>query len=105
MSTSSSMGIRFCVCLHITASLMPLNLYGRRLKHIDSHMGEDGYGDNKVLTMWGQALNPCTPERWCSVVRHTNKLIDDWFQKTRMVDDVPELVIHLGEDSSDEDDF
>lgn len=50
--------------------------------------------------MWENALKICTPDRWKSVVEHTEKIIDEWYQRQQILDDFPEFIINLDDDSS-----
>ena len=55
--------------------------------------------------MWNRALAECTPERWRSVVRHTEAVIDQWYARCGVINQVPDLIIHIGTDSTDSDDM
>lgn len=67
----------------------------------NKHIGEDGYGDDKVLAMWERALGKCTAEVWFANVRHTNKIIEEWYTREHVVDNIPEIIINLDDNESE----
>lgn len=72
--------------------------------YYNKHIGEDGYGNDKVLTMWERALQKVTPESWKSKIAHTEKIIEEWYNKERILDDDHghEMIIHIGNVNDDE---
>jgi transposase len=46
-------------------------IWGITKVYYKSHMGRDGYGDDKVLAMWKESLNQCTNEIWQKVINRT----------------------------------
>lgn len=75
-------------------------IWAQAKQFYDKHIGEEGYGDDKVLSMWQKSLDICTPERWASVVEHTEALIDAWFNREHIIENVPEFIIAVGNDST-----
>uniref|UniRef100_A0A6P7G776 Uncharacterized protein LOC114338511 n=1 Tax=Diabrotica virgifera virgifera TaxID=50390 RepID=A0A6P7G776_DIAVI len=51
--------------------------------YYNKSIGRDGYGDDKVLSMWRESLENCNVEVWQECVRHTEKLIEDWYIRER----------------------
>ncbi|CAH1983599.1 unnamed protein product [Acanthoscelides obtectus] len=81
-------------------------IWAQAKQYYDTHIGEEGYGADKVLGMWQKALENCTPDRWASVVTHTEGVIDAWYNRQRILDNVPEVIITInGDDSSSDEDF
>lgn len=70
-------------------------------RYYNTHIGDTGYGDEQVIEMWNEALNKCTPTIWQGKIEHTDKLIREQFEKEKIVEDVPELIINLNESDSD----
>ncbi|KAJ8983740.1 hypothetical protein NQ317_017843 [Molorchus minor] len=70
--------------------------------YYNTHIGEDGYGDDKVLLMWKKALDQVTTETWKNCVRYTNNIINEWYNKI-IVDEVQPVIINLNEESDTED--
>lgn len=71
--------------------------------YYNTHIGETGYGDEKVIEMWKEALNKCTANIWQAKIEHTDKLIREQFEKEKIVLDYPEFIINLNEADSDTD--
>ncbi|KAJ8953374.1 hypothetical protein NQ318_023491 [Aromia moschata] len=67
----------------------------------NAHIGEDGYGDDKVLAMWEKSLQNCTPEVWLGVVKHTEKVIEEWYNREHILDNIPQIIINVNDDESD----
>ncbi|KAJ8941028.1 hypothetical protein NQ318_004185 [Aromia moschata] len=67
----------------------------------NAHIGEDGYGDDKVLAMWEKSLQKCTPEVWLGVVKHTEKVIEEWYNREHILDNIPQIIINVNDDESD----
>lgn len=82
------------------------NIWGICKQHYNRHIGEKGYGREKCLDTWQQAIDAVTPDMWKRTVEHTNKIILDWWHREVKFDreDVAQLIINL-EDDSDEDDI
>lgn len=74
-------------------------------KYYDDHIGEDGYGDAKVIDMWEKALETCTPEIWNATVRHTEKIIQEWYTRDRIIEDIPQIIIQVSNESDSDTDF
>ncbi|KAJ8914403.1 hypothetical protein NQ315_017497 [Exocentrus adspersus] len=96
---------------HQVLRLPPYHCQYNQIEHVwgicknyyDHHIGENGYSNEEVLKTWNDALERVTPEIWANCVRHTDEIIlNDWKNQIRF-DEQPELHIHVGESSDDED--
>lgn len=77
-------------------------IWAHAKQYYNDHIGRDGYGDDRVLEMWKEALEQCTKDVWSNCVRHTEEKIRTWYERERILDvTVDELIIHVGNDSSD----
>lgn len=56
--------------------------------YYNKNIGRDGYGDDKVLHMWNEALEHCSTNTWENCVRHTNDLIEEWYERERYIADI-----------------
>lgn len=81
-------------------------IWAHAKSYYNKHIGRDGYGDEKVLNMWEEALGQCTAEVWENCVRHTEKLITKWYERERFLTDieVEPLIINDNEVSDSESD-
>lgn len=68
-------------------------------------MGRDGYGDEKVVQMWNEALHQVSAENWKNYVRHTEDIIKDYWTKELLFDrtKINPIIINTGEDSDTDD--
>ena len=74
-------------------------IWAHAKQYYDTNIGRDGYGDDKVIAMWTEALDQCTPEVWENCVRHTEDLIRNWYEREKILDvTVNELIINVGDD-------
>ena len=75
--------------------------------YYNKHIGRDGYGDEKVLSMWKEALDHCGNEVWENCVRHTEKLIEDWWIREQHIIniEIEPIIINTAETSESESDF
>lgn len=71
--------------------------------YYNTHIGETGYGDEKVIEMWNEALNKCTANIWQAKIEHTDKVIREQFEKEKIVEDYPEFIIKLNKADSETD--
>lgn len=69
--------------------------------YYNQHMGEDGYGNEKVEEMWQRALEKCTPEVWKAKVMHTENIIEEWMNRERLIENIPPLIIEVNNNESD----
>lgn len=69
----------------------------------NAHIGENGHKDENVLDMWRKALEKCTPEIWHAKVVHTEKLIEDWYDREVIIEEVPQMFINVSDEESSED--
>lgn len=76
-------------------------VWAKAKTYYDKNIGRDGYGDDKVLNMWKEALLTCTPNIWSNCVEHTDRVIEEWYQRDVLIEDVTEIRINLDESSSD----
>ena len=74
--------------------------------YYNKHIGRNGYGDNEVLNMCNEALEQGTAELWEKCVNHTEKLIEDWFNREQhLVNiEVEPLIINVDECSDSDSD-
>lgn len=73
-------------------------------KHINSRPSSK----DRVANLWRESITNCTPEMWQNYCRHTTKEItDDWTKNMGNLsfDDVPPVIIALGESDSESDTF
>lgn len=68
----------------------------------NKHIGAEGHCEQEVKELWRKALEKVTPEAWSKKVQHTDKIIQDWYQRERFVDDINEVVINMESDSDEE---
>ena len=64
--------------------------------------------NDAVLQLWNEALKNITAEKWKKYVKHTNKIINDVWERERLIDasDILLLIINVDEsDVSDDDDL
>ncbi|KAJ8914219.1 hypothetical protein NQ315_003582 [Exocentrus adspersus] len=63
--------------------------------------GRDGYTDDKVIVMWREALESCNEEVWYKCVRHTEKVISEWYEREKYiincVADVEPIIIDVND--------
>lgn len=78
-------------------------IWAHAKRHYDKHIGRDGYGDDKVKAMWNEALDQCTEAIWKNCVSHTEKIIQEWYEKEKILDTVPQQLIIEPNDSSSSD--
>jgi len=79
-------------------------IWAEAKSYYNKHIGEDGFGDQKVINTWEKALKKCTPEAWAAKIRHTDKIITEWYKRELIIDSVAPLIINTDEDSEDDDD-
>ncbi|XP_050292797.1 uncharacterized protein LOC126733516 [Anthonomus grandis grandis] len=65
------------------------------------HISEVGHTDENVLEMWKKAVEKFTPEVCHAKVCHTDKLIQNWYGRKVIIEEMPEPIIHLTNDESD----
>lgn len=77
------------------------NIWGITKSYYNRHIGRDGYGKDKCISLWKEALSTITPEVWENTINHTEKEIQKWWDREVGFDkdDAAELIIHLGDDS------
>ncbi|KAK4875871.1 hypothetical protein RN001_012293 [Aquatica leii] len=67
------------------------------ISYYNKHIGRDGYGDEKVISMWNEALQQYTSEVWEKCVIHTEKLIQEWYNREKLLEiTVKPLIIIVG---------
>lgn len=73
--------------------------------YFEAHIGEDGYGHNKVIEMWEKSINLVTKTQWEGYVNHTEKVMNDWWNRELALDntDVEQIFINLTNDSDSSD--
>lgn len=84
----------------------PIELvWGIAKTYYDNHIGENGYADKEVLDMWQKSLNTVTAETWKNSIKHTNSLINEWWEREKIINEVNPIIITLnaGSDSESED--
>lgn len=91
-----------CVVLRLPpyhCELNPIELIWAQIKNeVASKNTTFKLADVKVLLE--QAMNNVTPDNWSNVVRHVLKLEDKFREADMIMENIPELVIHLGSDES-----
>lgn len=86
----------------------PIELvWGITKNYYNRHMGRDGNTQDACLKMWQEALETVTPEMWKNSIRHTEDIINDWYNREQVMDrdEVLPLIINVDGDSSDSSDF
>lgn len=68
-------------------------IWARAKTYYDQHAGRDGSGDDKVLQLWEEALKQCSPDLWTKCVQHTDKLIQEWYEREILLEEVTEIII------------
>ncbi|KAF7283396.1 hypothetical protein GWI33_000725 [Rhynchophorus ferrugineus] len=68
--------------------------------------GGEGYSFKNCLDMRKEALSTITPSVWMNSIRHTDKLIDKWWNCEHVLDrlEINSLVIQLGSESEGDSD-
>lgn len=82
------------------------NIWGITKSYYSNHIGRDGYGTEKALLMWKEALETVTPQIWSNTIEHTEKEIKRWWEREIGFDreEICPLIINLNEDSSSDSD-
>ncbi|KAF2893031.1 hypothetical protein ILUMI_13143 [Ignelater luminosus] len=71
-------------------------------KCYNDNIGRDGYGADKTIAMWNEALGQCDAEFWNHCVNHAEKNINDWYEREKILDvSVNHIVINITMDNSD----
>lgn len=96
---------------HIVLRLAPYHcifnpiekIWGIAKQYYNKAIGEDGWGREKCLQTWQEAIHAVTPQMWENTVEDTNRIIMEWWHREVGFDreDVAPLIINL-EDISDE---
>lgn len=84
----------------------PIELVWANCKeYYNKNIGRDGYGDEKVLSMWAESLEKVTAEEWAKCIGHSEAEIMQWWKLEQESERVQQpLIINLQHDTSDEDD-
>lgn len=71
------------------------------------HVGTDGSSTEQAIGVWKKSLEKVTPDIWSKTVEHTEKIIQDGWDREVVFDrqDVPPLIINFDSDDEDSDDF
>ncbi|KAK4882851.1 hypothetical protein RN001_006170 [Aquatica leii] len=94
-SVSTENSARFDTNEPIANTLKSINILSTAKKYYLCNL--DGYGDEKVISMWNKALQQCTSEVWEKCVIHTEKLIQEWYNREKFLDITEEpLIINVG---------
>lgn len=76
-------------------------IWAHAKSYYNKHIGRDGYGDDKVIAMWTEALEQCSAEIWMNCVNRTENIIRDWYNREKLLDvTVEKLIIHTNDSES-----
>lgn len=81
------------------------NIWGIAKNYYNRHIGRDGYGKEKCLEMWDEALTTITPTMWKNSIGHAEKIIEEYWDREIVFERNEEehiLIIERGEYSSEE---
>lgn len=80
------------------------NVWGIAKNYYNKHIGRDGYGVEKTLKMWEEALGQITPSAWSNCVAHTEGVIQKWWDREVGFDrdDIAPIIIEIGDEESDD---
>lgn len=78
-------------------------IWAKTKNYYNTHIGRNGYTDDKVNEMWNEALNTCDGVTWSNCVRHTEDLIKKWYEREYHLQNLntDPFIIHVGESSSE----
>lgn len=78
-------------------------VWGITKTYYNTHIGRDGYSQENCLDMWRESLGTVTPDIWANCIRHTEKIIDEWFEKEIIMDqlDLSPIIINVNESDSE----
>lgn len=78
-------------------------VWSQAKRYFDVHIGEHGYGHEKVLSMWDEALKQVSAENWKSYISHVEQLIEDAWNQEIMFDSMDDqsFIINVGGDSDE----
>lgn len=81
------------------------NIWGITKNYYKDHVGSDGSSREKSLATWKEALGKVTAEVWAETIRHTEELIQLWWDREVGFDreDIHPIIIDVNE--SDESDY
>ncbi|KAF2889991.1 hypothetical protein ILUMI_16182 [Ignelater luminosus] len=74
----------------------------RMWAQVKKYYDDYGYQNDKIITMWNEALNHCNDKLWHHCVNHTEDIVKAWYERQRLLDvTVNSVVINITNDSSD----
>ncbi|KAL1502270.1 hypothetical protein ABEB36_007436 [Hypothenemus hampei] len=87
---------------HVTIKSLNAELSSKEIHSIP----KNGYSDGEVIRMWEEALEQCSVEVWENCVRHTEKIIEDWYiREQALVNiEIEPIIINADENSDSESD-
>ncbi|KAL1502818.1 hypothetical protein ABEB36_007908 [Hypothenemus hampei] len=90
---------------HCTFNAIEL-IWAQTKSYYNKHIGRNGYSDGEVIRMWEEALEQCSVEVWENCVRHTEKIIEDWYiREQALVNiEIEPIIINADENSDSESD-
>lgn len=79
------------------------HIWGIAKNYFRDNVGKDGSSVEKSMEVWKEALHKITPEVWDNTVRHTEEIIQNWWEREVAfdIDDHPPFIINLDEDDEE----
>jgi hypothetical protein len=78
-------------------------IWSQAKRYHDKNIGRNGYNEEAVLTMWAESLGQVTTDNWSNYFSHVEKILNQWWQREKLIDEVQPLIITSSEDSSSDD--
>ncbi|KAL1502440.1 hypothetical protein ABEB36_007581 [Hypothenemus hampei] len=105
MYKESKSKIKHVTIKSLNAELSKL-IWAQTKSYYNKHIGRNGYSDGEVIRMWEEALEQCSVEVWENCVRHTEKIIEDWYiREQALVNiEIEPIIINADENSDSESD-
>ncbi|KAL1510047.1 hypothetical protein ABEB36_004703 [Hypothenemus hampei] len=102
---SSKEIVSLSILYHCTFNAIEL-IWAQTKSYYNKHIGRNGYSDGEVIRMWEEALEQCSVEVWQNCVRHTEKIIEDWYiREQALVNiEIEPIIINADENSDSESD-
>jgi len=67
--------------------------------YYNKHIGRNGHSDEEVIGLWNEALEKCNKEVWENCIKHTEKVIQEWYEREQHLVsiEVEPIIINIGE--------
>jgi transposase len=89
---------------HYHCHFNPIELvWSQSKRYYDKNIGRNGYNEEAVLTMWAESLGQVATDNWSNSFSHVEKILNQWWQREKSIDEVQPLIITSSDDSSSDD--